>query len=265
MPQTTPPTVTPAPTPAIQRGDRTTFSARVDAFITWLAAAPAQFAALATNVYNNAVDAFTSATAAQTARNAVEGFAAGLLGTSTSAQTISTGTKTFITQTGKDFAVGNLVYITNPNNAAQWMAGTVSSYSGAGALVVSVVDVAPGAAGQNASTWNISPSGFKGAHRFDVVTVPDGVIDLQNGRNSYFKKTQGSSQNYTIINPPPGGSSFTFKLRLDAGVPGFPASVLTPENGTLTLLTGRTHLITFITDDGGTTWNLGSLRNYLNS
>lgn len=61
---TTPPTIDPAPTPAPQRGDRATFSSRVDAFVTWLTAAVAQFGAVATNVYANAVDAFNQAVAA---------------------------------------------------------------------------------------------------------------------------------------------------------------------------------------------------------
>lgn len=64
MSQTTPPTITAAPADAPQRNDRSTFSTRVDAFVTWLIAAVAQFAAVATNVYNNAVDAYNSATAA---------------------------------------------------------------------------------------------------------------------------------------------------------------------------------------------------------
>ncbi|NIA00881.1 hypothetical protein [Massilia sp. CCM 8734] len=59
-----PPTITPVPTPAIQRGDRTTFSSRVDAFVNWLVAGASQFGAVATNVYNNAVDAAASATSA---------------------------------------------------------------------------------------------------------------------------------------------------------------------------------------------------------
>lgn len=66
MAATSPPTITAAPTPAPQRGDRSTFSTRVDAFVTWLISAVTQFAALGTNVYNNAVDAFSSATTATT-------------------------------------------------------------------------------------------------------------------------------------------------------------------------------------------------------
>lgn len=62
MARTTPPSIDPVPTPPIQRGDRATFSSRVDAFILWLVNAVTQFRAVALNVYDNAVDAFQSAT-----------------------------------------------------------------------------------------------------------------------------------------------------------------------------------------------------------
>jgi hypothetical protein len=60
MSQTSPPSITASPT-APQRNDRTTFSTRVDAFVTWLIAAVTQFSAVATNVYNNAVDCYNNA------------------------------------------------------------------------------------------------------------------------------------------------------------------------------------------------------------
>lgn len=66
MARVAPTSPTPAPTPAIQRGDRTTFSPRVDQTITYLTGAPAEIYGLATNAYNNALDAFASATAANT-------------------------------------------------------------------------------------------------------------------------------------------------------------------------------------------------------
>lgn len=72
MAQTTPPTIDPVPTPPIQRGDRATFSSRVDAFILWLVAAVAQFQALANNVYANALDVYANATAALGYRNAAQ-------------------------------------------------------------------------------------------------------------------------------------------------------------------------------------------------
>jgi hypothetical protein len=67
---TTPPVLTPFSGDAPQRGDRSTFSARVDAFVTWLIASIAQFAAIASNVYANAQDAFTSASNAASAATA---------------------------------------------------------------------------------------------------------------------------------------------------------------------------------------------------
>jgi hypothetical protein len=62
MPINAPPSITAAPLPAPQRNDRNTFSDRVDAFVTWIIAAVSQFAALASNVFDNATIAFTSAT-----------------------------------------------------------------------------------------------------------------------------------------------------------------------------------------------------------
>jgi len=67
MPLTTPPALTPAPSPAPQRGDSITFSTRVDALMTWLVNAGTQFSDLATNVYDNAVIAGTSAATAEAA------------------------------------------------------------------------------------------------------------------------------------------------------------------------------------------------------
>lgn len=70
MALTTPPTIDPAPTAAPQRGDRATFSGRVDAFVTWLTAAVAQFGAVASNVYANGQDVYTQGTAITSAASA---------------------------------------------------------------------------------------------------------------------------------------------------------------------------------------------------
>jgi hypothetical protein len=67
MPLTIPPALTPAPSPAPQRGDSATFSTRVDALMTWLTNAGAQFSALASNGYDNAVIAGSSASIAEAA------------------------------------------------------------------------------------------------------------------------------------------------------------------------------------------------------
>lgn len=61
---TPPPSITPAPQPPPQRGDRATFSDRVDRWVTWMSAAPAEFQAVASNTYTNAQEAFGSANSA---------------------------------------------------------------------------------------------------------------------------------------------------------------------------------------------------------
>lgn len=61
---TLPTSPTPAPTPAPQRGERLTYADRIDYFITWVCGIGSEFMALATNAYNNAVEAASSATAA---------------------------------------------------------------------------------------------------------------------------------------------------------------------------------------------------------
>lgn len=60
---TPPPSITPAPQPPPQRGDRATFSDRVDRWVTWMSAVPADFQAVANNVYANALEASAAITA----------------------------------------------------------------------------------------------------------------------------------------------------------------------------------------------------------
>ena len=207
MARVTPPPIDPVPTPPIQRGDRATFSSRVDAFIRWLTTAVAQFQAAATNVYNNTVDAFQSATSASTSAGnaaasagqaatsataasssaaaseassiASQGYAAGLSATSTTSLTISAGSKTF-TGAGlvvKQFTVGQILRAVNPTNTAQWMAGAVTAYTSNGAsssLTLDVTDVNAATSGQTVANWSISISGVKG---------PQGATGGVNGGN----------------------------------------------------------------------------------
>lgn len=80
MPITNPPGIDPAPLPAPQRNDRLTFSGRVDAFVTWLTAAVAQFGAVATNVYNNSIETYNNALAALSSANAAAASASAAAG-----------------------------------------------------------------------------------------------------------------------------------------------------------------------------------------
>lgn len=63
MAQTVPPSITAAPT-APTRQQPSTFAARSDAFLAWMASFATQLVALGANLYSNAVDAYNSAVAA---------------------------------------------------------------------------------------------------------------------------------------------------------------------------------------------------------
>ena len=123
MAQTTPPTITGAPA-VPQRGDRATFSGRVDAFITWLSTAVAEFGAVATNVYNNAVDAYNSAVAsAASAGNAATSESNANL--SALAAASSAGAPLWVT--GSTYALGAATW--SPANRVVYRKITASSVS----------------------------------------------------------------------------------------------------------------------------------------
>lgn len=91
----TPPPIDPVPTPPIQRGDRATFSSRVDAFILWLVAAVAQFRAVALNVAANATEALGFANAAATSASDALGYRGTTLTYRNEAQQARTDAQTF--------------------------------------------------------------------------------------------------------------------------------------------------------------------------
>lgn len=98
------------------RSDRTTFSYRVDAFVTWLI---------------NAVSEFNSTAAAMNLNSTNS--------TSATSLTVATGTQSLTVQTSKSYQPGMTVKIASTANPANWMAGDVISYnSGTGELVVDV-------------------------------------------------------------------------------------------------------------------------------
>lgn len=135
------------------------------------------------------VGAQAAQTAAETAANS-----ANLAGTSTTSVTIGTGSKSFTTQTGKQFA-NNLLCIASASNSSNYMHGNATSYS-AGSLVVNVTDT--GGSG-TFTDWVISicgtrgpqgatgPAGSPGAGTGDVV----GPASVTDGRIALFDGTSG--------------------------------------------------------------------------
>lgn len=79
--------------------------------------------------------------------------------TSTSSLVVGTGSKTFITQSGKDFGVGSFVLATSDADPTDFMLGQVTSYVGT-SLVVNVTTV--GGSGTDAD-WTIRASASAGS------------------------------------------------------------------------------------------------------
>ena len=103
----------------------------------------------------------TGLDAADTAADlaAVLAYVAGLQATSTTSLLIEVASKTFTTQASKSFAPGQFISAISNANPANYMHGTVTSYSGT-TLVIAVSDI--GGSGTLAD-WNISVSGSRGS------------------------------------------------------------------------------------------------------
>lgn len=108
------------------------------------------------------------------------------------------------------------------------------------------------------------------AARFDVsgnmaqniVTVAASDVDCTAG--NFFTRTVNGNVTFTFSNPPASRAfAFTLEIVHTSGTITWPASVRWPGNTAPTLTTGRTHLITFVTDNAGTTWFGAPQTNYL--
>jgi hypothetical protein len=114
------------------------------------------------------------ATQALTAAATAE--AAAYFGTSTTSVLIGTGSKSFTTQTNKNFQVGGFLLITSQANPANYFYGSVTSYNVlTGALVLNCLVV--GGSGTFAA-WNIYVSGIQGATGSAVTDGDKGDITV---------------------------------------------------------------------------------------
>lgn len=172
MPQTAPTPIDALP-PAPSTASPSTFATLADAFVAALANLRTQTNNAATNVYNNAVDCYNNAVAAlasqvAAAASAVAAAASattavnapGTNGTSTTSTAIGTGSKTLVTQTGKNFAAGMPVLISRTSDPVMsWMQGICTAYtSGSGSITVNVLNI--GATTGTFTDWTLSLSAF---------------------------------------------------------------------------------------------------------
>ena len=92
------------------------------------------------------------------------------------------------------------------------------------------------------------------------------ALDIDCSTGNYFTKTITTGTNtFTFSNAPSTRAySFTLELTHTGGTADWPSSVKWPGDTPPTLNTGTTHLLVFVTDDGGTRWRAASLANYVN-
>ena len=100
-----------------------------------------------------------------------------------------------------------------------------------------------------------------GSFRSNVTAVA--ALDIDCSLGNYFTKTINGASTFTFSNIPGSGSfGFTLELTVTSGTATWPASVKWPFNVAPTLSAGKTHLVMFITDDGGSRWRGAALVDY---
>lgn len=96
-----------------------------------------------------------------------------------------------------------------------------------------------------------------------VTAVAALAIDCSLG--TYFTKTIAGNSTFTFTSAPSGRAfGFTLELTHTSGTVTWPAAVKWPNDTAPTLVTGKTHLFTFVTDDTGSRWRGAALANYVN-
>jgi hypothetical protein len=90
------------------------------------------------------------------------------------------------------------------------------------------------------------------------------ALDVNCTLGNFFTKTIAANSTFTFSNPPASRAyAFTLEIVHTSGTITWPTTVRWPGNTAPTLTTGRTHLITFVTDNGGTIWFGAPQTNYL--
>ena len=190
-----PPTISTLPTPP-STSSPASFDSEADAFLTALPDFGSDLNAAAANVYANALEAEADATTAAAAAIIAASAATTALNapatqaTTSSSITIGGGSKSFtLAQTGKAFAVGQWVSVSDTANpSTRWLAGAISAFnSGTGAMTI---DVAYTQGSGSGSSWAVHPTPpivATDASNLSTGTLPDGrfpaVLPAVSGAN----------------------------------------------------------------------------------
>lgn len=111
-------------------------------------------------IENGSAGAAASAAAAAASAAAAANYAAELNGTSTSTAGIAIGPTFFITQSGKQFASGQLIIISSIASPTNYMYGQITSYNSiTGNIIIQITNISGSGTFTN---WNLSISGLIG-------------------------------------------------------------------------------------------------------
>lgn len=99
----------------------------------------------------------------------------------------------------------------------------------------------------------------------DCNIVAMAALDIDCSAGNYFTKTINGASTFTVSNVPASRAfAFTLELTHTSGAVTWFAGIEWPGGTAPSLTTGKTHLFTFVTDDGGTRWRGVPNVNYTN-
>ena len=110
---------------------------------------------------------------------------------------------------------------------------------------------------------NTSSNSSMSAESASVTAMGANSVDCRLG--NYFTKTITGATTFTFDNPPSSGVAFGFVMEVTlngSNAITWPGTVKWPADTAPTLTDGKTSLLMFITDDGGTRWRGCSLADY---
>jgi len=100
-----------------------------------------------------------------------------------------------------------------------------------------------------------------GQYKGSVTAVS--LLDIDCSQGNYFTKTISGNSTFTFSNVPSGAYGVMIEVENTSGTITWPAAVNWPNNTPPVLVTNRTHLFIFITDDSGTRWRGMAAVNYV--
>lgn len=146
---------------------------------------------------------------------------------------------------------GKALFTNALNNAAEW--GSVVTPSGAQTLTNKTIS-------DGTHAGNID---CQGSVRSSIIAMTGNIINCALG--NYFTRSISADAAFSFSNVPSGRAYIcTLELTHTSGTVTWPASVKWPGDFAPPLNIGKTHIFTFITDDGGARWRGAVLADYSN-